>query len=134
MARVLIAEDDSALRLILQKNLTKKGYEPVLCADGLAAWQLLERDSGFDIIITDMMMPKMDGRELIQKIRTSAECSHIPIIVMSGVVTTKEIADLLDTGASAFIAKPIKASDLQSEIEEVMGLPEWGVSLKATQK
>ncbi len=132
--RLLIAEDDSALRLILKKKLLKDGYEPIFCPDGQEAWEVLKQDANFDLILTDMMMPNMDGRELIKLIREDDLLQKIPVIIMSGVVTVKEISDLLETGASAFIAKPIKTSELHTEIQEVIGLPEWGVSLKTKQK
>jgi len=134
MMRLLIAEDDSALRLILKKKLLKDGYEPIFCPDGQEAWEVLKQDANFDLILTDMMMPNMDGRELIKLIREDDLLQKIPVIIMSGVVTVKEISDLLETGASAFIAKPIKTSELHTEIQEVIGLPEWGVSLKTKQK
>ena len=134
MSRLLIAEDDSALRMILKKGLIKKGYDPIICPNGKEALEVLKKDQNFDLILTDMMMPKMDGRELIENIRSNDNLKNIPVIIMSGVVSIKEISDLLKTGASAFIPKPIKINDLDNEIKEVVGLTDWGVNLNNSQK
>lgn len=134
MTRLLIAEDDSALRMLLKKGLTKKGYDPIMCPNGKEAWEVLQKDSNFDVIVTDMMMPEMDGREFIENIRADDNYKAIPVIIMSGVVSIKEISDLLETGASAFIPKPIKMNSLHEEIQEVVGLPEWCVTMKSTKK
>ena len=134
MTRLLIAEDDSALRTLLKKGLTKKGYETVICDDGKDAWTTLQEKPPFDVIITDMMMPHMDGREFIENIRSNDGYKNIPVIIMSGVVSIKEISDLLETGASAFIPKPIKMNSLHEEIQEMLGLPSCYVTLKSKKK
>ena len=75
-----------------------------------------------DLLITDFSMPEMDGRRLIQRIRNSSNLKQIPIIIVSGVVGPKEIADVLEAGATAFLPKPLKVKDIKEYINRYLKL------------
>lgn len=78
--RVLVVDDDSIHQVILKKVFEKATAVVVLAKNGLEALQVLEQDSSFNLILTDIVMPEMDGMELLSEIRKSDKCSSIPVI------------------------------------------------------
>lgn len=112
MPNILIVEDDPITRAILRDIVTSYGHTVTDVADGHAAWEILQRRDDLDLMITDVRMPGMDGVELIGLLRSSPRLSELPVIITSGVVGLRQIARLLRSGASRFIAKPIDPSAL----------------------
>ncbi len=107
--RVLLVEDDKALRRYLQVLLEQAGYEVVQAADGLEGMKLALASS-VDIVVTDAMMPNLSGQEFCRFLRNSPSLSHIPIVILSGSepqhgLTKRELAD-------AFLSKPVSAAGL----------------------
>lgn len=121
MAKLLIVEDDPVMRKLLAKALAHLEVDTYFVSDGLYGLDALRCNDDFDLILTDISMPILDGRTLIQLIRKDERFDSIPIIIMSGVVGMSEIADLLDQGASKFIPKPFKAECVREEVLAVLG-------------
>ena len=115
-ARVLLVEDDKALRRYLEVTLERADYKVVTASDGLEAMKLA-LSAAIDLVITDEMMPNLSGHELCRFLRNSPSLSHIPIILLSG-MERKDVSS--EAGlADAFLAKPVAAEKL---IECVAGL------------
>lgn len=109
--RILVAEDDNTTALLLTRVLTKVGHEVVRVGDGLSAFNLAQNDHGFDAILTDWMMPKMDGVQFIQTARR--EISDLPPIVVVTAVASNDARDLvLEAGADDYLAKPVQPDEL----------------------
>jgi CheY-like chemotaxis protein len=118
MARVvLIADDDTVTRKVLHKALGNAGYWVLLASDGLRAKAVLEDNPDIDLLITDVLMPGLDGRELVQALRQDPRFEQLPVIIMSATVSIREITNLLELGASRFLAKPVSPASLQRELE-----------------
>lgn len=81
MAKLLIAEDEAPLRKILERSLMAAGHEVIAVADGIEALQALEGDA-FDLLLSDIMMPELDGVSLALKV--SKEWPGLPIVLMTG--------------------------------------------------
>jgi len=113
---IVIAEDDLTSRMLLVSGVEKSGYTAVQCVDGAMAWQLLQANPGVVMLITDVMMPKLDGRELVRRIRENEKMRDLPILIVSGAISPKEIASLLDDGATAFLPKPVSLGEVQEYI------------------
>ncbi|NBB92300.1 MAG: response regulator [Gammaproteobacteria bacterium] len=116
--RVLFVDDSKLMRLAGGKFLD--GHcDLVLARDGREAWEMLERDDQIDLIFTDLMMPVMDGYELIRRVRRSPELriSKLPLLVVTGEdeLNARELA--LSEGASDFIAKPFTPDDLRAALD-----------------
>ena len=114
--RVLLVEDDKALRRYLEVTLDRAGYEVLTAGDGLGGMRiaLVKR---LDLVISDEMMPNLSGHELCRFLRNTPNLSHIPIILLSG-MERKDVSS--EAGlADAFLAKPVAAEEL---IECVAGL------------
>jgi len=114
-ARVLVADDEEALRRHLSRMLERLGYEPILAKNGREALELAERDPP-DLIITDLSMPEMTGHELLARLKTSAKTQHIPVIVVSGEGDSDSVVKCLEAGAEDHLAKPYEKVVLQARI------------------
>jgi len=115
LTKVLIAEDDQLLRQLLEATLRPHYPELVLVANGEAALEHLKRQP-VDVLVTDWMMPGIDGIELVRRVRR--ECSPPPFIIMSTVLGSKEAREhALRSGADDFLAKPSTPSEIRACLE-----------------
>jgi CheY-like chemotaxis protein len=108
MARIIIAEDDPTTQRIAAKFCEKLGHTPFVSPDGRHAHQALCAANRFDLLVTDIMMPHMNGEELIQAVRSHDALGGLPIIIISAVVGIRDISHLLERGATFFLAKPLE--------------------------
>jgi len=114
---VLLVEDDPALRRYLEIVLQRTGYEVVSAADGLEAIKFLLSDR-VDVVVTDALMPNLDGYELCRFVRSSEHLAHLPIILLSA-LDPKNSTDEAEQ-VDAFLAKPVSPEDLLNRITEVL--------------
>jgi CheY-like chemotaxis protein len=115
--RVLLAEDDRALRRYLEVVLERAGYEVVSASDGIEAMKLVVTNP-IDVIVTDSMMPNLNGHEFCRFIRNSQKLSHLPIILLSA-LERKEINPNIEQ-ADAFLSKPVSGESLIECIEKLL--------------
>jgi response regulator RpfG family c-di-GMP phosphodiesterase len=114
--RVLIVDDDLGIRETISQIIEELGYHPDTAADGLEALAMLDTGS-YLCVFTDIMMPKMTGIELIKKIK--ARDVSLPIIVITGYASLEIAIDAMKCGASDFISKPFKVSQIQLLLSKV---------------
>ncbi len=116
--RILVVEDDSSSRQLLKMILEKKGYLVDVVHDGLEALEYIQRES-YEAILTDWMMPKLDGIALIRKIREIT--NPVPIILVITALASKEARlKALDAGADDYIAKPIEKRDVLDRLKNAL--------------
>ena len=115
--RVLLAEDDRALRRFLEVVLQRAGYEVIPAADGLEAMKIALA-SNIDIVVTDAMMPNLSGHEFCRFLRNSQTLSHLPVILLSALERKDTNQDSVHV--DAFLAKPISAESLIECIETLL--------------
>lgn len=114
---ILVVDDDPVVLDLLSTYVENLGYVPTSATDGIAAVEALEKAS-FNIVITDMIMPQMNGMQLLQHIRT-----HYPrtsVIVVTGYDRTFTYTDVIKAGASDFISKPFSADELEAKLNRVI--------------
>jgi len=118
--KALAADDSRSMCAMHRAILTDLGFEPFIGSNGEEAYDFVEQGEEFDVIITDMNMPVMDGMELVGKLRNTPGYEDIPIIM----VTTESEASQQDmaekAGVTAFVTKPFKPDTLKAKIEEVL--------------
>ncbi len=119
--RVLVAEDDDHLRDALQELLSGAGYTVITVCDGLEALDWLSRMS-VDLLIVDLLMPRLSGHELIKRLRQMPECAAVPILVLSGYA---DLARYRDLPVDAVHLKPFRPSELLGTVEQLVR-PEAG--------
>ena len=114
--RILIADDDLDIRLLLIKMLEKWGHEVIPAVDGIQAWNILQ-ENVIHFVITDWVMPGMDGLKLCQKIRRFSFDHYIYIIMLTSRDTNTELVKGMDAGADDFIVKPFRRDELNVRIK-----------------
>ena len=115
--KALIADDDLALRFIMQKMLEGWGFEPIIAADGAAALRIMEEsDEPPRLLLLDWEMPKINGLDLCKKIRETASDDPPYIILVTGHAESEYIQNALDAGANDFLSKPANSGVLRARI------------------
>lgn len=115
--RILVVDDEESMRLFLVRMLSRKGYDVSEAADGLAAKDLIQKES-FDLVLTDLRMPRMEGMALLawivdQKIR-------LPVIVMTGYGSIPSAIEALKTGAENYVTKPFEKSEILKAVDAAL--------------
>lgn len=117
--KVLLIDDQKEFSMLLKIFLSKK-YTVETSENGLRALARLQNGYFPDVIITDLMMPEVDGKTFIMQIKNSGAFNHIPIIVLSSIDKSSEKVDLLKSGASDYIIKPFNPDELDIRIDKVL--------------
>ena len=116
MGAILVVDDDGVARTMAVTAIERMGHIAFASPHGRHAYETLKENDGIELVITDMMMPEMDGWQLIQTIREDAEFADLPIIAMSAVVESEEISKILELGANLFMRKPFAVEDMQQNV------------------
>jgi two-component system KDP operon response regulator KdpE len=114
--RILLAEDEVALRDFVSRNLRARGFEVLEANNGLEALALWEREDPH-LLILDIMMPRMDGFEVCRRVR---EHSAVPIIVLTALDAESEKVTALDLGADDYLTKPFGVEELLARVRAVL--------------
>jgi CheY-like chemotaxis protein len=114
--RILVVDDDPDVREVIGMLLEDEGYEVSSCGDGGRAWELMRAEPHPDLVILDLMLPRMDGWELRSRQRADSILSKIPVIAISADSSPKAAA----ISADAFLQKPVRAADLLHTVDRVL--------------
>lgn len=117
MFHILVVEDDQALNKLICRVLTKNGYEPVSAADGEEALSLLDQ-TYIDLIITDLMMPKLDGYDLTKELRENGY--QLPILVVTAKDSFPDKLKGFKLGIDDYMVKPIDVNELLLRVEALL--------------
>ena len=121
MAKILVVDDDRGTRHILQTLLTNGGYETAVAKDGVEALKALERDQ-FDLLLLDVWMPRMNGLELLARLRTRA--SKPRVVVMTSDDAPQTLLETVRENAFRYVHKPVQPPDLLNTVRQVLAAPE----------
>jgi two-component system chemotaxis response regulator CheY len=120
--RILIVDDSSAIRKSVNFILDQAGYAVTAAEDGLDALSKLE-GAGFDLIVTDVNMPNLDGIELTKKVREQAAYKYTPIVVLTTESQGSKMEEGKAAGATGWIVKPFDADKLLAVVKRLVGEP-----------
>ena len=111
--KVLIAEDDAISRTILKKSVEKFGHECLVAEDGLQAWELYQNTPEVDVIISDWMMPGIEGPEFCRRVREMETGLYTFFIFLTALGDKKHLLEGMQAGADDYLAKPLDHAELQ---------------------
>jgi CheY-like chemotaxis protein len=111
--RILVADDDPAILRLVTAIVEKEGYSVVPARDGREAYKLLQSDSDFIAGIFDVIMPHIQGPELVRYMRTEKRLMKIPVMMMTAEQNPKLSSDSFAAGAVVFLPKPFTTAQLQ---------------------
>ena len=113
--KILVVEDDGVSRRLLEIVLRRLGHTVAVTSDGAEAWRALQ-ESHFQIIISDLLLPKLDGIELCRRIRERNEADECYFMAVSLTDDRANRAGALRAGANGFLTKPLELSRLQAQV------------------
>ncbi|MCC6194206.1 MAG: response regulator [Burkholderiales bacterium] len=113
---ILVVDDHEDNRYTLTRRLAREGYTNVTTAnDGRQAWELL-RSRKFDLVLLDIMMPEMNGYEVLEHLKADAELRHLPVIMISAVDELESVVRCIELGAEDYLQKPFNATLLRARV------------------
>jgi len=118
--RILVVDDEPISLKMAASTLNDAGYEIATCDNGEQAWELLQTDQAFDVIILDRLMPGMDGMELFKKLHHDERLTTIPVIMLTGVDESVEIINAIEEGVFDYLTKPVNQKQLLDLIEKTL--------------
>jgi DNA-binding response OmpR family regulator len=121
MARVLVIEDEDHIWKIIQYKLKSEDHDPIWANDGLKAMKILEEIKP-DLIISDIMVPYMDGIQILKEIKSRKELRDIPVIMLTSKSQEKDIIHGLEMGAQDYITKPFSPAELILRVNKALKL------------
>jgi DNA-binding response OmpR family regulator len=114
--RLLVVDDSRSIREAASLILAHGGYAVDAVPDGWDAWELLQ-DRPFDLLLTDLEMPRLDGWELIGKVRRSPDLAALPVVVVSSRTNEAIRERVVEAGADGFVPKPLRRKILLDAVE-----------------
>ncbi|MDD8012440.1 MAG: response regulator [Acidobacteriota bacterium] len=119
--RIAIIDDDHVIQESLQETLGDAGYTVFIASDGVSGLELISREKP-DLVVADILLPRLHGIALCEKLKASSDFQHIPIILMTGVYKDVNLRMYVHKGLAAdFIEKPFREKELLAKIENLLG-------------
>jgi len=119
-ARVVVADDRAEIREFIEYNLENNGFEVDTFENGVDCWTHLEWFGPPDAVVLDIMMPGMDGFEVLQRVRETDRLAEVPVLLLTSRGREEDVARGFDTGATYYMAKPFRLRDLRSRLRSVV--------------
>lgn len=118
--QVLVVDDNVMSRAIIERRLSRDGYDVVLASSGTEALSVVEREP-VKLIFLDLVMDGMGGMEVLETLKADARYRNIPVVIISGLDDADAVADCKAAGASNFLFKPVMAATLQETVTDLLG-------------
>lgn len=119
MARILVAEDDPKQAELIRRYAVAEGHEVVTAPDGRAAVDAVRRRLP-DLLVLDVMMPRLDGYDVCRILRASPESATLPILMLTARATEEDLLDGLDLGADDYLTKPYSPRELMARVRSLL--------------
>ncbi len=116
--RVLVVDDERHIVRLVQVNLERQGYEVLTAYDGVECLEKAKSEQP-DLIVLDVMMPRMDGFEALQRLKSDPETSHIPVIMLTARAQDRDVLQGYQYGADLYLTKPFSPMELLSLVRRV---------------
>lgn len=120
-AKILVVEDEPENRLLIGMILTTEGYQVIPAVDGADALARLASEPP-DLILLDLMMPQMNGFEVLERLRADPTTAPVPVIVLTALAQERDIARAVSSGAQGYVIKPFEPDELLKRIGQALGV------------
>ncbi|MEJ2678244.1 MAG: ATPase, T2SS/T4P/T4SS family [Gemmatimonadota bacterium] len=117
---ILIVDDDPEDRLLVRTMLRKDGYLVSEAEDGDEALDMIAKHSGFSLVVLDLEMPRLDGRVVLQRLRSSVSTAGLPVVVLTGSTNPEDEYHLMENGADDYLRKPIDPPRFMARVKAAM--------------
>ena len=124
VGNILIVDDLEANRELLSRRLTGDGHQVIAIGSGYKALQILEKEA-FDLVLLDLMMPEMNGFEVLAKIKENPDTKMLPVIMVSALDETDSVIRCIEAGADDYLSKPINTTLLRARIKSGLEKKHW---------
>ena len=119
--KIILVVDDEPINITLLAGILKETYKVKMAKDGERAIKIANTVPAPDLVLLDVMMPGMDGYEVLQRLKDDDATKAIPVIFVSGLNDEKEQAKGLEMGAGGYLGKPVDAAAVLKRVEEIIG-------------
>lgn len=119
-SRILVADDNITIAHQLRRHLERLGHSVVVVHDGQAAIAQLDQRRDFDLVLLDVIMPGLDGVQVLSWIKNHSELRHVPVIMVSGLADDKRTVDCIAAGAEDYLSKPINTVLLDARVRSCL--------------
>lgn len=120
LPKILVVEDDADL-LVMMKTMLKAVGEVTLAKDGQEAYDLLRQGFRPDVIVTDVMMPRMDGLTLAKQLKGDPRLGHVPVVMLTARTGPRDVIAGINSGARFYVTKPFKTDELLTKVRKALG-------------
>jgi type II secretory ATPase GspE/PulE/Tfp pilus assembly ATPase PilB-like protein/CheY-like chemotaxis protein len=118
--RILLVDDDQDARVLMRSLLERDGYEVEEAEDGYKALDILKDDQDFNLVVLDLAMPGLDGRQVLQQIRASVDTSAVPVLIRTATGSNVIEAELLEAGADDYVDKAVEPDRFLARVHAVL--------------
>lgn len=122
--RILVAEDDPTILNLLSLQLEIENYQVIQATDGAAAWAVLQSDTLPDLVLLDILMPRLNGFEICRRIRATPRLESLPVVFLTALQDSSSRLEGLEAGANDFLGKPWSKAELYARIRTILRLKE----------
>ncbi|MFZ1107313.1 MAG: response regulator [Rhodomicrobium sp.] len=117
----LLAVDDEQFNLdIMKRHMTKAGFDVILAEDGIAALDVLEKNTDTDVIVLDRMMPRMDGMQFLEKLKSDRRFQDIPVVMQTAAAMSEQVLQGIEAGVHYYLTKPYEAALLVGMVKSAL--------------
>ncbi len=124
MPKVLVIDDDPVIVQLLRVNFEIEGFEVVSAADGKEGFERAQAERP-DLVLSDIMMPRTDGLQLLAQLKAHAATRHLPVILLSAKAQNAEVQQGLEAGAEDYVTKPFDPLELIDRVNAVLARARW---------
>ena len=125
VGRVLVVDDNVSNRDLLTRRLVQDGHDVIAAASGAEAFILLSTDHNFDLVLLDLLMPDMNGIEILTRLKADERLHQIPVIMISGLQETEAVLRCIEAGADDYLPKPCDVVLLRARINSCLERRRW---------
>ena len=126
--KILVVDDERHIVRLVEVNLQRAGYDVVVAYDGVEALEVFAREKP-DMVVLDVMMPRMDGFEVLKKLQADPESRNVPVIMLTAKAQDADIFRGWSSGVSSYLTKPFNPRELLTFVERIFQSLEDGGSL-----